>query len=280
MICRECDREMRQINYLHLKSCCGLTPQQYRQKYPGSKSVDPDVKKSCGLPLAKNPHWKGGISRPVCSVCGCNLSRHSSLTHCRRCSQKINGNPFLGQQHSDQARTKMREAAQSRDPTTYKSGVADPAQRSRQRIAWWGKLSKEQRAERLLSFIAAGQVHNKKNKETRIENKVADLLILLNKPFERNVQVGRLNADFLVEGHFIVECYGDYWHCNPRLFQAADYQASLHLTAAEKWRKDQDRVDAFTKQGYLVLCLWEHDIHNCIDEVTERLRNVLARRGA
>ena len=169
----------------------------------------------------------------------------------------------------------MREAAQSRDPSTYKNGVIDPVLMSQQRVAWWGKLSKEQRAERLLSFIAAGQIHNKKNKETRIENKVAELLALLNKPFERNVQLGRLNADFLVKGTTIIECYGDYWHCNPRLFQPSDYQASLHLTAAEKWRKDQDRVDFLTGLGYSVLCLWEHDIHKCTDEVTERLKDAL-----
>ncbi len=274
MVCQECNREVRQINYRHLKSCCGLTPQQYRQKYPGTELFDPDVKKSCGLPLEKNPQWKGGISSPSCIRCGAKLSKHSSISHCRKCSQKVNGNPFRGMQHSEQTRAKMREMAQHRDPSTYKPGIQDPVQMSLQRKAWWSKLTREERGERLQTFIAAGQISNKKNAKTRIENEMAVLLSLVGRMYERNFQLGRYNVDFLVEGKIIVECYGDYWHCNPRLYQGNDYHKSLHMTASEKWKKDQDRVETFTNQGYRVVCFWEHDIYNSKDEVLQTLTNV------
>lgn len=56
-----------------------------------------------------------------------------------------------------------------------------------------------------------------------------------------------------------IECYGDYWHCNPALYEPDFYHRSLHFTAAEKWRRDQVRQRQLTKQGYDVHIVWERD---------------------
>src|SRR4051812_26768649 len=99
MLCLECGRDVRSINYQHLRSCAGLTPRQYQEKHPGAQLLDEDVRRTIGSPGEKNPNWKGGINSPACQSCGKPLSKHSYLTYCRKCSTRIKGNPFEGQKH-------------------------------------------------------------------------------------------------------------------------------------------------------------------------------------
>lgn len=278
MKCLECNRDFKKISRSHLAKCCGLTEREYLVKHPGAGLIDEDLRKRYGSPRERNPKWKGGISKPICQVCGVKLTEKSRITHCRRCSQKIKGNPFAGKTHSDQSRLRMSEAAKRRNPATYKAGPQTPEQRRKYRQAYWAKIPKEERAERLVAFIEAGQRHNKKNAQTRIENSVADVLTALGIVFERNVQIGRYNVDFLVGEGLVIECYGDYWHCNPRLYEPSYYHKSLHTTAQEKWEKDQARSTSLIEKGHVVLCIWEHDIYNDKEAVKERLIAALEER--
>jgi hypothetical protein len=50
MKCLECDRELRQISFNHLKYCCGLTQKQYKEKHnidPTTALMDEDVRLNC-----------------------------------------------------------------------------------------------------------------------------------------------------------------------------------------------------------------------------------------
>lgn len=75
MKCLECGRDLKQISYLHLKYCCGLTPQQYREKRPGTEFADPEVRKSFGLPMERNPNWRGGRCYRKCKEYGKQLAQ-------------------------------------------------------------------------------------------------------------------------------------------------------------------------------------------------------------
>jgi hypothetical protein len=46
MICLECGKQVRSINYLHLRSCSGLSPAEYRARHPGAVLIDDDVRAS------------------------------------------------------------------------------------------------------------------------------------------------------------------------------------------------------------------------------------------
>jgi len=102
----------------------------------------------------------------------------------------------------------------------------------------------------LSTFIQAGQRENRRSSRTRVESTVARLLDELGSSYQRNVSIGRYNVDFLVGETTIIECYGDYWHCNPALYTSEFYHRSLHITAAEKWQRDQFRQEELKKQGY------------------------------
>jgi very-short-patch-repair endonuclease len=107
---------------------------------------------------------------------------------------------------------------------------------------------------------------------------VADFITQLQLlPVRQNDRVRRYYVDLLVGDRLIVECYGDYWHCNPILYQAHDDHTSLHMTAGEKWKKDAVRRSRLEEEGYEVVVLWEADIKNNFEAVSDYLTEILTR---
>lgn len=68
------------------------------------------------------------------------------------------------------------------------------------------------------------------------------------------------NAD-IVYNKKIIECNGDYWHCNPDIYDEQYYHTKLKMTAKEKWEYDKMRIDIFKSLGYDVLIVWERDFY-------------------
>ena len=169
----------------------------------------------------------------------------------------------------------MRESAARRDPATYVGkGLTGPEISAIQR-RYWSRLSAEEKSARLATFIASGQKYNKKASRTRIEETTASALAELGAQFARNVQVGRYNVDFLIEPRIILECFGDFWHCNPLLYSPDDFNGALHCTAAEKWERDRARIRALTAAGYVVHILWERDILGDRASLARALRKII-----
>jgi very-short-patch-repair endonuclease len=280
MKCFECGREVRNINFKHLKSCSNLTPQEYREKHSGADLVDPEVKKSFGLPLERNPNWKGGRSYRSCGDCGKQLSPNNKSDQCSRCARLGTKNPFFGRKHTDDTRKKMALSARLRDPATYNPGKLSSETISRVQRRYWSRIPPAERAGRLTSFIESGQRYNKKSSKTKIENSMASVLSELGLVYERNVQIGRYNVDFLIKPKTIIECFGDYWHCNPMTYESDFYHRSLHITAEEKWQRDSGRRKELEAQGYIFYVFWEHDIKNDLVRVKEELFRFFSVDGA
>ena len=273
MICLECGAQMRSINYRHLKRCCGLTPQEYRARHPGAPLLDEDVRIAIGRPGESNPNWRGGRTIKHCE-CGKRLARSNRSGLCMSCSRKGERNPFQGKAHGDQTRLRMKESNRLRDRSTYRGGGADPEVLSARRREEWARRSPEEKQRHLASFIAAGQVHNRRSSGTKIETIVAGMLGEMGVPFRQNVQLGRHNVDFLM-GRTIIECFGDFWHCNPDLWKAGDYNGSLRMTAGEKWAKDARRREELVSKGYRFLSFWEADIRQDPETVRGLLTTLL-----
>jgi len=56
----------------------------------------------------------------------------------------------------------------------------------------------------------------------------------------------------------IIECYGDYWHCNPKKYAPDFYNKSIHKNAKEIWEKDTKRKNILEMSGYVVDIIWEN----------------------
>jgi G:T-mismatch repair DNA endonuclease (very short patch repair protein) len=57
----------------------------------------------------------------------------------------------------------------------------------------------------------------------------------------------------------IIECHGDYWHCNPLKYKGDYYNKQVHMKANEIWDKDSDRKSLLESHGYSVRVVWESD---------------------
>jgi G:T-mismatch repair DNA endonuclease (very short patch repair protein) len=64
--------------------------------------------------------------------------------------------------------------------------------------------------------------------------------------------------DFVVDG-MIFECYGDYWHANPKNHSASDLVYG-EVTAAMIWERDRIRADLLETAGYKVVVFWETEL--------------------
>jgi very-short-patch-repair endonuclease len=95
-----------------------------------------------------------------------------------------------------------------------------------------------------------------------IESKVERILQSLNVSYQPQASIDKYTVDFLVNEKYIVECYGDYWHCNPHRYTSSYFNKGKKKTAEEIWQRDMERKAQFEKMGYKFLCLWENDINN------------------
>lgn len=116
------------------------------------------------------------------------------------------------------------------------------------------------------------QAH-KKSPLNHIEQKMLNLLNSMGFSFSPQVTIGEYNVDFLVNKKYIIECYGDYWHCNPAKYAPDYYNRGKKKTAKDIWARDEKRKRIFEEQGYKVLYFWESEINNDI----KNIRSVLLR---
>lgn len=100
-----------------------------------------------------------------------------------------------------------------------------------------------------------------RNSRTKIESKVAQFLDDLGIEYCQNQKVGRFNVDFLIRDKYIVECYGNFWHCNSQKYPPDFYNRGLKCEAHERWAKDQKRQEELEALGYQFLVLWETEIN-------------------
>jgi len=211
-----------------------------------------------------------------CADCGKSTSRPSSI-RCRSCSKTGNLNIMkIKGGHSAETKLKFVKAHKTRDKSTYTKGFQNISSEVRKsyytkRSLNWNKKTEEEKSRLLEPFLKAGLENCRKSSKTSIEIKVANFLNTLKLDFIQNQWIGRYNVDIIVN-NYIIECYGDYWHCNPKLYKSDFYNKSLRLTSQEKWDRDNIRNSILNKKGYKILTFWEDDIKNNFDYVTNTIK--------
>lgn len=56
----------------------------------------------------------------------------------------------------------------------------------------------------------------------------------------------------------VIECHGDYWHCNPTKCSPDYYNHAVHLTAKQIWNRDREKENLLKSKGYNVEIIWEN----------------------
>lgn len=69
----------------------------------------------------------------------------------------------------------------------------------------------------------------------------------------------------------VIECYGDFWHANPKLF-TENKTTHKNRTAKQVWEYDRIKQDTFEKNGYKYLYFWENDVMSNMVEIKEKIK--------
>lgn len=113
-----------------------------------------------------------------------------------------------------------------------------------------------------------GYYNNLKNGGTLPEKKIESFLQELNFEYIKEYKIGKYIVDFLIKDK-IIEVFGDYWHCNPKIFPQP-------ITSAQK--KTIERYEKRNKtlsKDYKIIYIWEYDIIHGPDLVKKQLKNFI-----
>ena len=87
--------------------------------------------------------------------------------------------------------------------------------------------------------------------------------------------IGRtFSYDFVYEKK-IIEFNGDYWHCNPKYYNANYFHKYLQMFAYEIWERDELRIKSIAGVGFDVLVIWEDDLSNNNEKTIQKCMNFL-----
>lgn len=100
-----------------------------------------------------------------------------------------------------------------------------------------------------------------KFKNTNIEYFIEQLLIDLKVEYKSQFKVDRYRVDFIVD-NLIIEAYGTFWHCDPRVYSTPNYIAQVNNI-----KNDNKKYKTLKKKGYDLLIIWEKDINEHPEKV-------------
>jgi len=79
---------------------------------------------------------------------------------------------------------------------------------------------------------------------------------------------------YLPDLNLVVEVDGDYFHCNPKIFKANDYNKTIKMIAKEKWNVDKIKTEKLKQLGFNVLRFWESDIYNNLEKCLNKIKRI------
>lgn len=116
---------------------------------------------------------------------------------------------------------------------------------------------------------------------SKAEKEIKDALIKMNIEVNDQFQLKKNNKGWFIYdlnvNNKIIEYNGDFWHCNPKLYNSEYFNPRVKLSAADIWIKDKAKIDFAIEQGYEVFVIWEQDykkdkqgtIDKCIKFLTQ-----------
>lgn len=82
-------------------------------------------------------------------------------------------------------------------------------------------------------------------------------------------------GDILLNDYnIIIECNGDYWHCNPKIYDEDYFHKKIRKSAKEIWEVGKIKENSFKSIGYTVIILWEYNWNNEVDFFNKLKENI------
>jgi len=73
----------------------------------------------------------------------------------------------------------------------------------------------------------------------------------------------------------IIEFYGDFWHSNPKIFEANDIHKIKKIKCSEIWQSDKRKIESAEEHVYEVLIIWESEYINNQYEIIKKCKKFL-----
>lgn len=102
-----------------------------------------------------------------------------------------------------------------------------------------------------------GVIQSMTHERTSIERETYAALSTIGLDFEPQFRIGYKVVDaFIPSLNTIIECLGDYFHCNPDVYP----DGPINPMQIRNTTDDKRRFSTFKTKGYTVIKLWEKDI--------------------
>lgn len=105
------------------------------------------------------------------------------------------------------------------------------------------------------------------NTSTYIEREVEEILKSNNVKYVSQYRIRGFIADFLIGDNLVIEVQGDYWHCNPLIYNEPQNEIQKH-----KIKQDRMKRGCFNELGYKILYVWEYDLNNNYEKTLETIK--------
>lgn len=213
--------------------------------------------------------WRKSLNREsaCCLNCGGVFERYKRLFHIKTgrlteyCSDKCrNSSPI--------ARGKKKKWTTENNPMKNESSVLKIRQTKMERYGDETYNNLEKNKETCLRkygvscvFDIPSVIRSNGRRVSKFQNRIYEEVKLIHKDaiLEHYLNDASISVDIFVPSKkLVIECYGDYWHCNPLIYKEDFYNKSLKMTAKETWIRDELRIKLLKSFGYDVNIIWEN----------------------
>ena len=237
VVCMKCGELFKELNS-HLRNIHNQTCREYLSEYPGFPVVS-DLKKQ-SISGRNNPNYKSG-KKIAPRYTG---EEGKDFVLCYECGKKVRMITTSGHLR---IHGMTREEYITRNPGSKLTCQDFDANRSP-----------------VANFLLEDRIrystensHTRKNYSmTKPHKRVCSLLKELGLKYENEVLTYGKVIDIKIDDRHYIEVQGNYWHCNPVMFDTPSEVQS------NKIRLDTEKCKKFNEFGINILYLWENDIMN------------------
>jgi G:T-mismatch repair DNA endonuclease (very short patch repair protein) len=218
-----------------------------------------------------------------CEVCGKEINIENKSKRCNSCRDRTgSNNPFFNKHHSNKTKkdlsTKCSVGSKEKwKDKNYRSKVIKEMHKPRgeefktgqseRTFKWWKEHpeGKEIRSIRMKKSWDEGVItkNGYSCNASHQENKFLKTLKTINESFKKGTL--KFNKKWYFpdvidnQRKLIIEYFGDFYHCNPTIYQEDYFNPKIKKTAKEVWELDKIRIENFQNNGYNVIIIWEKD---------------------
>ena len=132
----------------------------------------------------------------------------------------------------------------------------------------------EHHTEESLRKIASAHHLTKPTWTSKGELRVRAFCHSLNPDVRTNVRFGRWHVDVVFDKQkLVVEYFGDFWHMNPKKFEAYRVNTVTGTFACDYWERDARKIDDLEELGYCVVVVWESELNESEANVFARIKH-------